>query len=186
MKTPSNVDSRAWTTALRDAITARDEPLYRRELMQFLATRESVALVDALIHRPAALAVMRRSFRALAGPLGLADAKDMVAWLSDDEAKPRLVEDGARDVVSVALPYFRFARGWARAAHKETSYAAALALMFFEPVLQLCEPVAKAAKREEPATAVPSSEAGRVARAEAQRPAVREAQPSLAHLTQRA
>jgi hypothetical protein len=137
-------DNRAWASTLPDAIGAGDERLYRQKLMQFLATREGFSFVEALLRRPSTLAVMRRSYRALCTPLGLKHPNDLVAWLLQDEVTQAAVKDGARDLVSMALPYFRFARGWARAAHKDSSYAIALALTFFEPVLQLCEKPAKA------------------------------------------
>jgi hypothetical protein len=139
MNAASPADNQACKTALREAIAARNEPLYQQKLMQFLVTREGFVFVEDLMHRQAALAVMRRSFHALAAPLGLSHPDDLVSWLRNDEAAPRPAEPGAKDVVSMALPYFRFARGWARAAHKESSYAVALAMLFFEPVLGLCE-----------------------------------------------
>jgi hypothetical protein len=156
-------DNNAWTGALRGAIAARDEPLYRRKLMQFLDTREGFSFAEELIRRPAALAVMRRSFRVLAAELGLTHPNELVAWLRDDETTPREAKAGARDAVSTALPYLRFARGWARAARKDSSYAIALALTFFEPVLPLCEAPTKAS---------------------APRPRG-EASPKLVHLTER-
>jgi hypothetical protein len=169
-------DNSAWTGALRGAISARDEALYRRRLMQFLDTPKSFSFIEALIRRPAALAVMRRSYRALAAPLRLTHPNDLVAWMRNDEATPMTNKDGARDVVSMALPYFRFARGWARAAHKDSSYAIALAMMFFEPVLQLCEAPAKAAPQSASVAAV---------REPVQAPTAHEALPTFAHLSQR-
>lgn len=177
MNAPSQADNNAWTTALREAIAARNEPLYRRKVMQFLATREGFVFVEELMNRPASLAVMRRTYQALAAPLGLSHPNDLVLWLRDDEAALRPAQPGSKDVVSMALPYFRFARGWARAAHKESSYAVALAMLFFEPVLQLCEPAANAA--------APSATEG-APHAQVQEPAAREAAPTFAHLTQRA
>jgi hypothetical protein len=178
MNAASEVDNKVWTTALRGAIAARDEGLYRRTLMQFLATREGFMFVEGLMNKPAALSVMRRSFRALAAPLGLSHPNDLVAWLQKDEAAPQPVKDGARDVVSMAVPYFRFARGWARAVHKEDSYAVALAMMFFEPALGLCDPPARPVK--------PSAEAGSQRDAAPSAPAVAAPPPSFERITQRA
>jgi hypothetical protein len=144
---PRKTDNKAWVSALRDAIDAGDERLYRQKLMQFLGTHEGLSFVETLIQRPNALAVMRRSYRALSPPLGLKHPKDLVAWLLADEATPVEVEENARDVVSMALPYFRFARESARAARKDLSYAIALAMTFFEPVLMLCEPPVKTASQ---------------------------------------
>lgn len=175
MNAASEVDNKAWTTALREAIAARDEGLYRRKLMQFLATREGFTFVEGLMKKPAALAVMRRSFSALAAPLGLSHPNDLVAWLQKDEAAPQPVKEGARDVVSMAVPYFRFARGWARAVHKEDSYAVALAMMFFEPALGLCDPPATSAKAG--AAAGPQRDATA---------STTKSTPSFAQITQRA
>lgn len=143
MNAPTKADDKEWTTALRDAIDARDESLYMQTLKRFLGRRDSFAFIEALIQRSAALVVMRRSYRALSPSLGLKHPKDLVFWLFDDEATPTEVRKDARDVVS--MPYFRFARSWARATHKDCSYALALALTFFEPVLQLCEAPAERA-----------------------------------------
>jgi hypothetical protein len=139
MNVSGKADNKAWVGTLRDAIGAGDERLYRQKLMQFLVTREGVSFVEAVLRRPSTLAVMRRSYRALSVPLDLKHPNDLVAWLLEDEATPVVINKDSRAVASMALPYFRFARGWARAAHKDSSYAVALALMFFEPVLQLCE-----------------------------------------------
>jgi hypothetical protein len=138
---PSNRSrhNKPWAGTLRAAVAARDEALYRRELASFLGTREGFDLIDALIQKPAAIPVIRRSFKALAGPLGLSQPEDLVAWLLEDEAAPHVVDDGARDVVSMAVPYLRLARSWARAAHKNEAYGAAVAMLFFEPVLALCQ-----------------------------------------------
>jgi hypothetical protein len=178
MNTERDVDNKAWTTALREAIAARDEGLYRRKLMQFLATREGFMFVEGLMKKPAALAVMRRSFRALAAPLGLSHPNDLVAWLQKDEAAPQPVKDGARDVVSMAVPYFRFARGWARAVHKEDSYAVALAMMFFEPVLGLCDLSARPVKQ--------STDAAPQRDASPSTPVAGAPPPSFERITQRA
>jgi hypothetical protein len=131
--------NKSWTGELRRAIDAGNEPLYRQQVMQFLGTREGFVFVDELMKRPASLAVMRRSFKALAAPLGLSHPNELVSWLRSDVTAPRPTAAGAKDVVSMALPYFRFARGWARAVHKDGTYAVALAMLFFEPVLGLCE-----------------------------------------------
>jgi hypothetical protein len=148
MNAPGKTDNKAWVSTLRDAIGAGNERLYRQKLMQFLTTREGFSFVEALLRRPSTLAVMRRSYRALSGPLELKHPNDLVAWLLEDETTPVVIKKDAHAVASMALPYFRFARAWARAAHKDSSYAAALALMFFEPVLQLCEAPAKAAPQD--------------------------------------
>jgi hypothetical protein len=178
MTAASPISTKTWTSALRNAIDARDEALYRRKLMQFLDTPEALSFVDALIQRPAALAVMRRSYRALAAPLRLTHPTDLVLWLRNDEAKPIEPRDGARDAAVIALPYLRFARGWARAVRKDSSYAVALALMFLEPVLQLCELPAESAPPNR------SESAGRAQQAPSS--GGREAAPSFSHLTQRA
>jgi hypothetical protein len=85
--------------------------------MQFFETREGSSCAETSIRRPAALAVMRRSLRTLAAQLGLTYADELVAWVREDEINPREVKTGARDAASMALPYFRFARGWVRPAH---------------------------------------------------------------------
>lgn len=176
MNAPSNADNAAWVSALRDAIDAGDESLYRQTLRRFLGTREGVAFIEALMQRPAALAVMRRSYRALCTPLGLKHPNDLVAWLPAEETAPVEVKEDARSVVSMALPYFRFASGWARAAHKDSSYAIALALLLFEPVVQLCGKHTK--------TPVPSVTAA--APRELAKTRLRETLPTRAHLTERA
>jgi hypothetical protein len=178
MSAERDVDNKAWTTALREAIAARDEGLYRRTLMQFLATREGVMFVEGLIKKPAALAVMRRSFGALAAPLGLSHPNDLVAWLQKDEATPQPVKSGARDVLSMAVPYLRFARSWARAVHKEDSYAVALAMMLFEPALGLCDRPAQPGKQS--TDAAPPRDASPSATAVTAQP------PSFERITQRA
>lgn len=176
MSAVAEVDSRGWTTMLKEAVAARNEGLYRRTLMRFLETRASYAFVEALIYKPAALPVMHRSFRALAEPLGLSSPEDLVGWIERDEAAPRKLPPGARDVVAVALPYFRFALAWSRAVNKQAPYAVAVALVFFEPVVDLCEP-AKLTVAAPVVVAPPVRESERVA---ASTP------PSFARITQRA
>jgi hypothetical protein len=162
-KTDAKVDAKAWGGVLKSAIENRDERRYREELMRLLVTREGSLFVDALMKKTTALPVMRRTFRALGPALGVSSPNDLVGWLAADARSPRAVKDGARDVVSMALPYFRFARSWAEAVGKESSYAAAMAMMLFEPVLALCEqPLAHAASVPAQASAVTAPSFARI------------------------
>jgi hypothetical protein len=186
MSNPPYTDHTRWTSALRDAIAARDEAEYRRTLMQYLATHQGVLFADTLMKKPAALAVMRRSFAALALPLGIASPSELVGWLRADEARPITPVAGSMDVVAAALPYFRFARSWSRAARKDDSYAVALALMFFEPVVALCDaPIL--ASRAAPTSVTHAAAAPATGRSLVPAPALaRDTTPSFARITERA
>jgi hypothetical protein len=132
-------NAQAWSHALRAAIAARDEPLYRQRVMEFLVTPEGGAFVQRNLQDKRAHEVMCDSYRHLAPALGLNHPNDLIGWVRDDEAAPRLIAEGATDVVSMFLPYVRYGRDWARAANADVSVGIALACLFFEPVLGLCE-----------------------------------------------
>jgi hypothetical protein len=183
MSSHSDVNTKVWTDALRAAIAARDEPLYRHRLMQFLATREGAAFVASALDSDTRLSHMYFGFKPLADVLCLAHPDELVTWMHDDEDAPMALQPGAKDVVSMALPYFRFARSWARAAHKPPSYAVAVALMFFKPVVDFCS-----AKTRAPATARPAANTAvaRTPDVAPAKPVVAAETPSFAQFTQRA
>jgi hypothetical protein len=179
----AKIDKKAWSAALRAAIDARDEKRYREELTRFVVTKDGALFVAEMVTKSAALAVMRRSFRALAPLLGVEHPNELVTWLAADAKAPRAIAPGARDAVSVSLPYFRFAKNWADAARKEPSYAVAMALMFFEPVLALCEAPARTAEPKVSAQAPGTVSASTPA---VSRPPLVKPAPSFARITQRA
>jgi hypothetical protein len=152
-------------------------------LMQFLATREGAAFVASALDDDTRLSHMYFGFKPLADVLCLAHPEELVTWMHDDEDAPMAIQPGAKDVVSMALPYFRFTRSWARAAQKPPSYAVAVALMFFKPVVGFCSGQTRAPSTTRPAATTAAAGAPEVAPA---KPAVAAATPSFAQFTQRA
>jgi hypothetical protein len=161
----------AWSRALREAIVAADEPRYRRTLNRFLASREGANWALRHLRQVRGRQAVWKVYRRLGPALGLGEPGELAAWSLRDERQPLAMPAGSRDIVAMVLPYMRFAREWSRAAAVDLNCGIAVAMMFFEPLLPLCEAAAAAhgIARESPPADAPAASAAAVARVRARR-----------------
>ncbi len=130
----------AWFHSLRDAIGARDEPLYRERVAQFLITAEGVSFVQRNLDTPAARGVMAVAYERLMPVLGLTSPADLLARmieLKDVDANDEHTSESS--MASTFMHYLRLGRAWARACQIDLSFGVALAMLLFEPLLVLFE-----------------------------------------------
>jgi hypothetical protein len=131
----------AWSHSLREAVAARDEPLYRQHVVQFLITAEGVSFVERKLNTPAARGVMSAVYARLAPALGLQSPNDLLERMKTldtaDDNGAAAGGDGPPSLAATFMHYLRLGRDWARACRADASFGVALAVLLFEPLLVL-------------------------------------------------
>jgi hypothetical protein len=125
----------AWFHSLRDAIGARNEPLYRERVVQFLITAEGVSFTQRNLDTPAARGVMEVVYRRLQPLLDLRSPDDLLDHLRDAASSGSGPDDGS--MASTFTHYLRIGHKWSQICEIEPSYGVALALLLFEPLSAL-------------------------------------------------
>jgi hypothetical protein len=145
MNTARDHRVQAWFHSLREAVAARNEPLYRERVTEFLLTQEGVSFVQRNLDTPAAHRVMAAVYQRVAPELGIRAPEDLLARmnsLDDPPASAALgapLQVGPESLASTFVYYLRLGRDWSRGGRLDASYGVALAVFLFEPLLVLFE-----------------------------------------------
>jgi hypothetical protein len=160
MSMPRDHRVEAWFHSLRDAVGARNEPLYRRHVTEFLSTVEGLLFVQRNLNNPVAHGVMSKVYCSLVPELGLSSPEDLLERMNTlDRSGSAETVDNDASMGAVFLHYLRLGRDWSKTYQTDPSYGVALAALLFEPLLALfnADPESAPAAAEPDARARPAA-----------------------------